>query len=280
MIPADSAGVLNFRDLGEAAPNLKKGLVFRCARPAAASPEGRAWLRGLGVQRWIDLRGEDERALDGPGATELYAGLPRLELARQLPAGAAWISAPLLGPEILRRGVWAESGRRERLRLVVARVAGKERAKEAALRRLSVGGLGLLYTWTLLGAQRQIAQVLAEIGRGDVGPTLFFCSVGKDRTGLVAALSLLVAGVDEADVLRDYARSGEWSERFHEDPHLREGLAERGVDPRTFLAAPPEALGEALHHIKRRFGGWEAYLRGGGFGPAEQRALRARLSSD
>ena len=38
-------------------------------------------------------------------------------------------------------------------------------------------------------------------------PVLVHCSVGKDRTGVTVALTLAAAGVDEAAVVADYART-------------------------------------------------------------------------
>ena len=35
---------------------------------------------------------------------------------------------------------------------------------------------------------------------------LFFCRAGKDRTGLVAAAVLAVAGASEQQIIEDYAR--------------------------------------------------------------------------
>lgn len=37
-------------------------------------------------------------------------------------------------------------------------------------------------------------------------PTLFFCRMGKDRTGLVAALILAACGASDAEIVSDYAR--------------------------------------------------------------------------
>lgn len=54
---------------------------------------------------------------------------------------------------------------------------------------------------------------------------LFFCTAGKDRTGVVAALLLKTLGADEKTIVRDYMLSGE---------NLREMLED-------YAAAHPEA---------------------------------------
>ena len=57
-------------------------------------------------------------------------------------------------------------------------------------------------------AQPEIATALrlvaAALRRKE--PVLVFCKAGKDRTGIVSALLLLVAGASEKEVVADYAR--------------------------------------------------------------------------
>lgn len=44
-----------------------------------------------------------------------------------------------------------------------------------------------------------------EVIASDSGPLVFHCASGKDRTGLLAALVLALLGVDEQDILEDFA---------------------------------------------------------------------------
>lgn len=46
-------------------------------------------------------------------------------------------------------------------------------------------------------------QIMCTISHAE-GTVLFFCAAGKDRTGVVAALLLLLAGVERNDILADY----------------------------------------------------------------------------
>lgn len=55
------------------------------------------------------------------------------------------------------------------------------------------------------------------------GPVVVHCTIGKDRTGMVAAMLLLAAGVDEATVSLDYAASHDAIEP------LRPALLAQGV---------------------------------------------------
>lgn len=61
--------------------------------------------------------------------------------------------------------------------------------------------------------------------RLDAGAVLFFCSAGKDRTGIIAALLLQLAGVPHDDIVVDYMSSAVYN---------RPGLNKR-ID--TFVAA-------------------------------------------
>lgn len=44
-------------------------------------------------------------------------------------------------------------------------------------------------------------------------PCLFFCKLGKDRTGLMAALVLAACGASDEEIVADYTRRGQLSIR-------------------------------------------------------------------
>ena len=39
---------------------------------------------------------------------------------------------------------------------------------------------------------------------------MIFCKAGKDRTGIISALVLAVAGCDDEQIIKDYIRSATW----------------------------------------------------------------------
>ena len=57
----------------------------------------------------------------------------------------------------------------------------------------------------------RIAQVLRDIAAAPAN-VLFHCTAGKDRTGMVAALLLSLAGVPRSDIVHDYAISARYLE--------------------------------------------------------------------
>ena len=54
---------------------------------------------------------------------------------------------------------------------------------------------------------RPIARALRVFAHAENLPAIIHCIHGKDRTGLIVALLLLLLGVDEPTVVLDYAKS-------------------------------------------------------------------------
>lgn len=100
------------------------------------------------------------------------------------------------------------------------------------------------------------------------GPTVFHCTAGKDRTGAIAALTLLALGVDRDDVLTNYEESeanlsGAWF-----DDHIAvlrgHGVAVTPVIEQLVGASPAAALDRALATVVEARGGVLEYLRAAG----------------
>lgn len=93
---------------------------------------------------------------------------------------------------------------------------------------------------------RAVFATIAE-GAATGGPVLVGCRAGKDRTGMVVAILLEIAGVDRDDVAADYARTPD--------------------EPPT----DPADIRRMLEHLDARHGGAAAYVRSLGVatGPLE-----------
>ena len=52
--------------------------------------------------------------------------------------------------------------------------------------------------------KKSMAQVFHAIAAAPEGAVLFHCALGKDRTGIVAAMLLSLAEVDRLDIIADY----------------------------------------------------------------------------
>lgn len=106
----------------------------------------------------------------------------------------------------------------------------------------------------------EFGRLLAGLAEPGNLPALFHCTAGKDRTGVAAALLLLLLGVDRELVLDDYELTNIYrsNRRIAE---LTPQLEAAGVDVekvRPFLSARRPVLEGALDHV----GDVEAYLLG------------------
>ncbi|HEX7001930.1 MAG TPA: tyrosine-protein phosphatase [Trueperaceae bacterium] len=110
------------------------------------------------------------------------------------------------------------------------------------------------------------------------GASLFHCSAGKDRTGLLAALLLEAVGVDRATVLEDFAltedRIGPLRQRLL-DQAERDGVAR--TEFVRLLGATPDLMAPALDHLDARYGGALPYLSGIGVSEDTLEKLEKKL---
>jgi protein-tyrosine phosphatase len=81
------------------------------------------------------------------------------------------------------------------------------------------------YTRILRAFAPNFARALAAIADAPDGAVVFHCVVGKDRTGLVAALLLRLAGAPIEEIARDYALTAGLRSRHRP---LGRGRARRG----------------------------------------------------
>lgn len=116
------------------------------------------------------------------------------------------------------------------------------------------------------------------------GAVLIHCAAGKDRTGLLAALTHALLGVHPDDLMADYlltnavanieARTPEIGARLEQAYHCKATLAAM----RAFLAVEPEYLDVAFDEIEARYGSTERYLAEAlGVGPERRAAIERKL---
>ncbi|MFY9330917.1 MAG: tyrosine-protein phosphatase [Candidatus Nanopelagicales bacterium] len=88
------------------------------------------------------------------------------------------------------------------------------------------------------------------------GPTLVHCAAGKDRTGLVIAITLEIAGVTREAVMADYLASGQNNDRVND--MLRRSpryLAHMGKVNNEFYEVHEHAMSSFLDWLDRTHGG-------------------------
>jgi len=135
-----------------------------------------------------------------------------------------------------------------------------------------------LYRGSLDRNVRQVASAVRAFLTAPEGPVVVHCAAGKDRTGMLVALLLEVAGVSREVVLDDYAVS---SEQLGIAALLERMSEQERAAIEEYVWSRPETLRTALAHLDRRYGGPRAYLRDAcGLEETEVDALRERLVGD
>jgi protein-tyrosine phosphatase len=138
--------------------------------------------------------------------------------------------------------------------------------------------MGARYRDALDRCGERLAQVLRAIATAPPGIVLFHCTAGKDRTGIVSAMLLLLAGVSEEDVVDDYALTATLA-----DPlltRLRLVARSRGFDDAHIdrvLSSDAATMAAMLEHLRSRHGGIGAYGAAIGLDSAEIARLVSRL---
>ncbi len=132
-----------------------------------------------------------------------------------------------------------------------------------------------LYALMLDRRQGAFGAIFNGIAAAD-GPVLFHCFAGKDRTGLVAAMLLSIAGVEPEAIGADYAETDvQLASKY--DEWLAAAPPERLERMRSELQCPPDLILGALEHLERRWGGVEGYLGAAGLSGTAISALQAKL---
>lgn len=132
-------------------------------------------------------------------------------------------------------------------------------------------------TWMLDRRPELFAAAVKAIADEPDGAVVVHCHGGKDRTGMVVALALSIAGVPEDEIVADYFLT---QERLA--PWLDEQLAAEpdvSLHPELieFRDTRAESIVAILRHLDEKYGGSEAYLRRGGLTSEDLDRLRSRL---
>ena len=100
---------------------------------------------------------------------------------------------------------------------------------------------------------------------------------GKDRTGLVTAFLLHIAGVDVEQIAADYALSEEKLQPRHAAWIEEAGTEAERERIRRVASTPAESMVGVLEELERRHGGVEAFLGAAGLTDEDLRLVRERL---
>jgi protein-tyrosine phosphatase len=239
-------GCLNVRDLGglptEDGGVTRSGQVIRADNVGALTAAGWQALDDHGVTRIVDLRWPEELAEDPPRDVDIEV-----------------VHVSVLGPSFDQDV--------EFFRTLDANVDQVEDIADH-------------YAWSyvefLERNRERFGRAIAAVA-DEPGTVVIHCMGGKDRTGIMSALLLRLAGVAHDEIGRDYALTGPnlaarteaWlaSAPNEIERRRREKLSE----------TPATAMSRVIEEIERRYGNVEGYLAAAGVRPDQRDRLRARL---
>jgi protein-tyrosine phosphatase len=123
-----------------------------------------------------------------------------------------------------------------------------------------------------------IGKAVTAIAEAPVGGVVIHCHAGKDRTGLITALALSIAGVEPSVIAEDYAAT----DVFLAEHYAAELNAAKDDSTREYLQSfqnsSPEVMLETLGFLEKKFGSITAYLLNSGVSQDSLEHLRQRLT--
>lgn len=143
---------------------------------------------------------------------------------------------------------------------------------------INEGGLPMLNDLLLRFGAPGIKYVLDLCSDVNRHPVAFYCTAGKDRTGMIAAIILALLNVSDADIVEDYSLSANVYAEMDDHKAMVGALSQRNLNAKTFLGAPPHVMMETLHNIREEYGSVEEYLDYIGFGKESRERLICALT--
>jgi protein tyrosine/serine phosphatase len=247
-------GAVNVRDLGdlptEDGHKTARASLLRADNLQELSPADITKLvRDFGVTTVVDLRSTNELDAEGPAPLDAVAGVRHAHhpVLPEVGTNTDVVADALLARDELDRTRYPDDP-------VCGHYLGylEDRPDQ------------------VVGAIRSIA--LAE------GAAVVHCAAGKDRTGVVVALALTVAGVPAPAVAADYAATAERTEA------IVARLARSRLYVRDITSKPadlhrprPETMTAFLEQMDARYGGVASWLTDNGLSPEDLDILRLKL---
>jgi protein tyrosine/serine phosphatase len=247
-------GVDNFRDFGDypvaGGRRLKRGALYRSAAHSKATDADLEALAALEIAVVVDLRRREERLREPSRRHARFAGEV---IVNDLEHGEdSWRS------HIARADLSAQSFR--------AYLVDYYRTAPFDDRHMDL-----------------FSRYFAALARAE-GPVLIHCAAGKDRTGILAALTHHLAGVHADDIAADYLLTNDpagMSRRLARVTQAIQEVAGRVPEAEavmTVMGVDTLYLDTAFAAIAERFGSTDAYLEQAlGVTPALREAVAARL---
>jgi protein-tyrosine phosphatase len=134
------------------------------------------------------------------------------------------------------------------------------------------------YISMLENCQPALYKVFNRMAELDDGAVLFHCSAGKDRTGVVAALLLNLAGVPDVAIAYDYALS---ASNLRPILYLLRASRPGKITSEeyiTIMGAEYEKINGFLNYLHQKYNGASGYLQSINLSAAQIERLKYRLT--
>lgn len=190
------------------------GRLWRSDNLALSPPDELARLHALGLRTVIDLRAPDE--VEATGKVD-------------------WTGAGL-----------------HRLHRPMTRKAADPAALASTMTSIATHeDVGNWYLRLARSRADVVLRCLADIVANE-GGVLFHCTAGKDRTGVLAAVVLLLLGTDERAIIDDYAMTGPAMDRVHRRHATATGrpMPSSGYTGHPLLHAHPDSMATFLREVR------------------------------
>jgi len=275
--------ILNFRDVGKTIneflgeKRVAKGKLFRSAKPDDATLSDRNRLKEeYGIKTVIDLRTVTEHAnqvkkrqgdLKVPAILQSNAALAE---PVQIP-GMNYLNININGKGFERSLLWQLSVWNI-IKLITLMIFGYRMEAIGILGRniMQPRGLVGLGFDSIDHCGPEIAEALRVYSSPANYPILIHCTQGKDRTGLIIALILLLLSIPAEAISQDYVMSEE--ELLPEKESRLKEIRSIGLTD-DFAGCPEDWIAKMEGHLQDKYGGVRGYCRSIGFFNEEQDEL-------
>lgn len=146
--------------------------------------------------------------------------------------------------------------------------------KKPFLDEINDGGLPMLNELLLKFGAPGIRYVLELCSDETRHPIAFYCTAGKDRTGILAVLILSLCNVSEESIVEDYTMSANVYAEMNDHQAMVGALSQRSLNPKIFLGAPAHVMVDTIAAIKEQYGSVVGYCNYIGFTEEKQQRLR------
>jgi protein-tyrosine phosphatase len=240
-------GVLNARDLGGHSTadggETRYGRVVRADSIRQLTDAGWRALLDYGIRTVIDLRGDHEMDEDPPAEVPVEV-----------------LHVPFM-----------EANEREWEEILAEVEAARETAPDVETTTRDV------YLIFLEHFKENVGAGVRAVARAPEGGVVVHCVGGKDRTGLLTAFLLHVAGVDDEQIAADYALSEERLRPRHDEWLAKAETEAERERLRQISRTPAASMRGVFEELERCYGSIEQFLREAGVSDEDLALARARL---